>query len=55
MTDRLKFIIKHLLREASDMGNRGFYFEDDREKQAEDWAYFENNAVKEILEAINDR
>ena len=55
MTDRLESIIRYYLRLASDMGDRGFYYELDEPKQNEDWQSFEDEGVEQIMEAINDR
>lgn len=55
MTDRLESIIRYYLRLASNMGDRGFYYELDEPKQNEDWQSFEDEGVEQIMEAINDR
>lgn len=54
MTDRLKNIIRYYLRLASDMGNNGFYYELNEQKQNEDWQSFEDEGVEQIMEAVND-
>lgn len=55
MSDRIESTIRYYLRLASDMGNRGFYYELDEPKQNEDWQSFEDEGVEQIMEAINDR
>lgn len=48
MTDKLLELMRYLLREASDMGRRGFYYQDDVEEQELDWQEFEDEAIESI-------
>ena len=48
MTDKRLELMRHLLREASDMGRRGFYYQDDVEEQELDWQEFEDEAIESI-------
>lgn len=54
MHKNLEAHIKYWIREASDMGKRGFYFDEDLEIQSEDWSEFEKEAICKIDEEISN-
>ena len=49
--------IRHWLREASDMGSRGFAFDYDEDSSAipDEWTCFENMVIKDIKEQTNEK
>ena len=51
MNQILQNKIRQQLREASNQGARGFYFDYGHveEEQDEDWMYFENMAIDDII------
>lgn len=52
MNKHLENIIRQQLREANDMGARGFLY--DPEEQDEDWEYFENSALSRIDDLLSN-
>lgn len=48
MNKQLKQLLKKCLREASNMGERGFAFDYDEGEQNEEWEYFENSTLEDI-------
>ena len=48
MNEKLKDRILYWLREASDQGLSGFFYDRDLDEQDEDWDYFEKMAMGDI-------
>lgn len=52
MNEKLENTIRMYLRQASNEGTRGFYYDFDEEEISEDWEYFENSAIEEISKLV---